>query len=86
MKWDHFQVLKSGNSAVLFDAFSGKISVLNQVGLVMIENLRSGVPTEVVIQKLSDLYGITPEVADRDLRDLLSQLRRNRMLRGDEHV
>ena len=81
LDWDHLQIMGSGEHSVLFDSSSGKISVLNRVGLQILDHLRSGLSAPEIEARLAEIYGIPLEHAQRDLLDFLGQLRRNKMVR-----
>lgn len=72
--------MRSGTRGVVFDPFTGKISVLNEVGLLILEGVQAGIPNPQLKQQIIEKYGASDEAAERDLIDFLGQLRRSEIL------
>ena len=64
---NQLRIFKSGDSAVVFDPETGRISVSNRLGTRILEELRAGATPQEIRSGLIESFGVSPEIADRDI-------------------
>ena len=80
---NHLRIMRSGTRGVLFDPITGRISVLNEVGILILEGLQSGLAKSELKTQIVERYGASEEAAERDLIDFMGQLTRSKILGGE---
>ena len=79
---NHLQIMRSGSRGLVFDSSTGRISVLNEVGILIVEGIQSGLSPDELTAAISNRFGAPTDTAERDLVDFMSQLRCTKMVRS----
>ena len=80
---EHLRTVVDCDGAVLLDVRQGKIVRCNQTGATILELLSRGYDQPQVTAEFSRFYGISLTSADADVRDFLSTLEIQGLLRRD---
>ncbi len=67
--------LAISSDGFIFDPETGNSYTVNEVGLLIIEKLKSGKKPEEIVEEILQIYDVDRETVEKDLDEFLQQLR-----------
>ena len=77
---EHVRKTHSEDGAIVLDVMHGRMFTLNLVGSKILELLEHQYTTAQIAEELSREFGITADVASRDVAEFLGTLERHRLI------
>jgi hypothetical protein len=77
---EHLRKTSSKEGGVVLDVKHGHMFALNFVGSKILELLEQQVSPTTIVQEITRLFGVSAEIADRDVREFLEILESHRLI------
>ncbi|MCP2094440.1 MULTISPECIES: lasso peptide biosynthesis PqqD family chaperone [Actinosynnema] len=78
---DGVSVADTEYGAVLLDGSSGDYWQLNPTGVLVLRGIADGLALDAVVEQVTTEFEVDREVAERDVSELVAELRGQRLLR-----
>jgi hypothetical protein len=77
---EHLRKTSSKDGGIILDVKHGHMFALNFVGSKILELLERETPPAIIVQEIAHIFGVSAEIADRDVREFLETLESHRLI------
>jgi hypothetical protein len=77
---EHVRKTHSQDGGIVLDVKHGRMFGLNFVGSKILELLERQTTPTLIAQEIARIYGVSVEIADRDVREFLETLEKHRLI------
>jgi Coenzyme PQQ synthesis protein D (PqqD) len=77
---EYVRKTSSKEGGIVLDVKHGHMFALNFVGSKILELLEQQIPPTIIVQEIAQIFGVSAEIADRDVREFLETLESHRLI------
>lgn len=74
-------VQRFGDKSVIFDSDKSVLYTFNETAAYIFKKLKKGLTEETIVKDINKRYGIRAEKANKDLKDLISDLKGKKIIK-----